>query len=102
MTLIVYGAACTWWDVKTKAWMSSTGTLSCPHCKGPVIEEEEAVWLATAQAHSDEHQPGYLVFLLALQGARCIPHTDLTRLSGSDDLTAAFQAGRPGSEGITA
>ena len=77
----------------------------CPHCEGPVIEEEEAVWLSTAQNHTDHNHPGYLGFLLALQGARCIPHTDLARMSGagySDELVAAFKAGRSGPEGITA
>ncbi len=77
MTRIVYGAACTWWDVKSKAAVSpSSMALVCPHCGGPVGEEEEAVWLSAALAHSAS-APGYLAFLLQVQGAVCMPHAQM-------------------------
>ena len=96
MTRIVYGAACTWWDVKSKAAVSpSSMVLVCPHCGGPVAEEEEAVWLSSALAHSAS-TPGYLAFLLQVQGAVCIPHVQM-----GPQERVIFDAGRPAS-GITA
>ncbi len=99
MTLIVYGAACTWWDVKSKTAVNPAGLPVCPYCGGSLVETEEAEWLSAAKAHGEEaHHSEYLPFLVWLQGRSCIPHDS----DGLQELEADFHRDLRDPGGITA
>lgn len=69
--MVAFGAMCTWWDSKDQTASTSKGLPVCPHCRKPLYEETESVFLDGADGHEQDLVDDYKAFILWLRGRPC-------------------------------
>lgn len=70
MSIIVYGARCTWWDAIERVALRPSGLPCCPKCEGPLFQQKERDWWAGVDRYEAEGNPGYGEMLEWIRG-RC-------------------------------